>query len=151
MKWQPKTEDEVQQSQLCGEGKAPFTVMECGIVVSKSAKNAGKEMMKLKLNIHADDGYDYHVYDYIAPWFMEHKFRHFFFSIGLGADYDAGKTDALKIKDREGWCDVGIQKAKGEYKSKNTIRDYVPENEAAKIAEKAAASGTPPEQNDVPF
>jgi hypothetical protein len=125
MKFTPKTEDEVQAEQLCPAGKYPFTVLESAEVESKSAKNLGKPMVKLKLNIHADDG-DYHVFDYIGDWFMAHKFRHFFFAVGMGHKYEAGTVDASNnaLQGLEGWCDIIIQKAKGEYGPKNSVNDY---------------------------
>ena len=124
MNWQPKTEDEVQREQLAPEGLTPFTVLAAEIVQSKSEKNAGKEQLKLKLNLHADDGFDYHVYDYIAPWAMAHKFRHFFVAVGREAEYSKGTVDPAGLVRLEGWCMVGIQKAKGQYGPRNSIVDY---------------------------
>lgn len=125
MKFTPKTEEEVQAEQLCPVGIQPFTVLESAEVLSKSAKNAGKEMIKLKLNVHAEDG-DYHCYDYIADWFMAHKFRHFFFAIGLGEQYEKGVVNVRDnaLAGRTGYCDVGIQNGKDGYGPKNTIADY---------------------------
>lgn len=155
MNWTPKTEDEVMAAELCQKGKAPFTILEAQVTQSKSEKNAGKEMLKIKLNVHGEDGFDYHIYDYIAPWFMEHKFRHFWYCVGKGADYEAGKADIESLKGLEGWCEVGIQKAKGEYGPKNTITDYVAKNEKSAPAEKQQKVATPAapvnESDDIPF
>jgi hypothetical protein len=125
MKITPKTEEELQTEQLCPPGKYPFTVLESAEVLSQSPKNAGKEMIKLKINVHADDS-DYHCYDYIADWFMAHKLRHFFYAVGRGDAYESGNLNARDnaLKGFEGWCDVGIQKAKSGYGPKNIIVDY---------------------------
>ncbi len=124
MQFQPKTEEEVVAENLCPTGLQPFTIMEAAIVVSKSEANKGKEMLKLKLNVHADDGFDYHVYDYVAPWFMAHKFRHLFFAVGCGADYQAGTVNTANLVGRDGWCDIAIGKAKDGFPAKETVKDY---------------------------
>lgn len=157
--FEPKTEDEVQEEQLCPEGLYPFTILESSEVLSKSKKNEGKPMIKLKLNVHGDDGFDYHVYDYIADWFMAFKFRHFFVATGLQAEYESGQVDASDnaFAGRTGWADVGIQKAKNEFPAKNVIRDFKPQEEkpeAEKPEPKAAAKPAPKtatEEDDVPF
>lgn len=154
----PKTEDEVQAEQLAPDGLTAFTVLESSEEISKSEKNKGKPMIKLKLNVHADDGFDYHVYDYIADWFMAHKFRHFFFAIGQGRQYEAGKIDASKnaFAGKTGWADIGVQKAKGDFPAKNIIRDYKPQGEDSKASTVAkdkpapALNGCDPD-DDVPF
>lgn len=153
MNWTPKTEEEVIASQLCPKGKAPFTVLEANTVESKSTKNAGKTMLKLKINVHADDGGDYHIYDYIAPWFMAHKFRHFFFCVGRGADYDAGTVDVRRLVHCEGWAEIGHEKAKEGFGPKAKILDYVVDNAAKANSPAVAPDGaTPaPEEDDVPF
>lgn len=147
MKFTPKTEEEVLAKQLCPEGKYPFTVLESSEVVCKSEKNLGKPMIKLKLNVHADDGFDYHVYDYIADWFMEFKLRHFAFSVGQGLKYESGILDANSnaFQGFGGWCDVGIQKSKNGQGPKNVIQDYVVKSESLEPKPK------PEPEDDVPF
>lgn len=140
MQFKPVTEEEALAAQLCPKGKAPFTVLEAAVVESKSAKNAGKEMLKLKLDVHAEDGFDYHVYDYVAPWFMAHKFRHFFFCIGMGKAYEAGTVEPSSLAGREGWCEVGHEKAKGEFGPKAKILEYLVENA---LATEQAPQGEP--------
>ncbi len=148
-KFTPKTEEEIQAEELCPEGKYPFTVLESSLTLSKSAKNSGKPLVKLKLNVHGPDA-DYHVYDYIADWFMAHKFRHFFHCTGHGAQYDAGEVDPSEnaFQGREGWCDLVKQPGKGSYGPKNSISDYVPNNA---VVEGAPAAKPAPENDDVPF
>lgn len=154
MKWEPKTEEQVMSDQLCPKGKNPFTVMECSEVDSKSDSNAGKPMIKLKLNVHAEDA-DYHIYDYVMYWAMEHKFRHFFYAIGRGKEYETGNGDCRDYVGLEGWCDVGHRKDKQTGRLKETIQDYVTENAAAAKqaeAQKATtAPAAPTEEDDVPF
>ena len=150
MKFQPKTEDEVQSEELCPEGKQPFTVLDCQEALSKK----GTPMLKLKLNVHADDGSDYHVYDYISTEFMGFKFRHFFFSVGAGSQYETGSIDANAMIDRKGWAEIARQGSKRGYGPKAIVADYLMENEEAKKKPEVAPDGAVPAAEDddsVPF
>jgi hypothetical protein len=66
---------------------------------------------------------------------MAHKFRHFFFCIGAGTAYETGTIEAHLLIERDGWCDVGHEKAKGEFGPKAKIVDYVVENAASAAQE----------------
>jgi len=143
------------ESQLCPTGLQPFTVLESQRVESKSVKNAGKEMIKLKLNVQSGDGFDYHIYDYIAPWFMEHKFRHFFVAVNRLKVYEAGSLeDAASLVGAEGWCDVIHKKGKGEYGPAASISDYTVKSEKSSVEKPAKAkaeSVLSKEDDDIPF
>lgn len=146
MRWEPKSEEEVQAGQICPEGKQPFTVLEASAATSKK----GKDMFKLKLNVHADDGFDYHVYDYISPFFMAFRFRHFFFSVGRGADYEAGTIDPAKLVGKQGYSEMGREEYNG--KPKAIVSDYIvdgAEPSKAKVAPDGAVAAAEPD--DVPF
>jgi hypothetical protein len=149
LRFQPKTEEEVQAAELCPEGKAGFTVLEC----SEGTSKKGDPMLKIKINVHAEDGFDYHVYDYISPAFMEYKFRHFFFSVGAGEDYEAGTVDPAGLVGREGWAEIIRQPGKGGYGPKAAVQDYLMENEKAKakVAPDGATPAAEEDDNDVPF
>jgi hypothetical protein len=148
MNWTPKTEEELMEEKLCPKGKAPFTIMSAEPARSKS----GSDMIKLKLNVHADDGFDYHVYDYISPAWMEHKFRHFWYAIGLGNVYESGNGSTELLQGREGWCDVGRDKGKDGFAPKETVVDYLPQNSAKIERPPAPKSDTATADNDdVPF
>lgn len=164
MNWKPKTEEEVQAEQLCPQGLQPFTILEAVRTESKSAKNKGREMLKVKLNVHADDGFDYHVYDYIAPWFMEHKFRHFFVAVNRLKIYEQGNIDDVTtLVGAEGWADIGMDKGNGEYGPKSKVNDYaVKSDKSAKVEPEKPKSAAPttnskspvggtPADDDVPF
>lgn len=127
----PKSEDQVQADNLCPEGKYPFTIMESEQVESKSDKNKGKPMVKVKLNVHGPEGFDYHVFDYVADWFMSYKFRHFFYSVGLGQDYERGQVNVKNnaLQGRGGVCEISVEAGKGGFPAKNKIMDYVPAEE----------------------
>lgn len=142
----PKTEDEVQAENLCPEGRFPFTVMESAETKSKG----GNPMIKLKVNVHGPEGFDYHVFDYISDSFLAHKFRHFFFSVGLGPDYEKGAVNVANnaLQGRGGYCEVDIEPSKNGYPAKNKITDYsVPEDQKPK----PQTAEPPPQDDDVPF
>jgi hypothetical protein len=131
----PKSEEECLADELCPKGLQPFTVMESDEATSKKD---GKSMVKLKVCVHGDDGFDYHVYDYISANFMAYKFRHFFHAVGMGAQYATGTIEVANnaLKGKTGWCDVTHEKAKDGYGPKAKIADY-----------NANAGKLPPEAN----
>lgn len=154
MKWTPKTEEQIAAENLCAEGEAPFTVLEAADAVSQK----GKDMIKLKVNVHGGDGRDYHVYDYISPHFFEHKFRHFFYAVGRGHDYERGALEASRLVGLTGYADIGQQEGNSAYGPKNVIVDYVVKEAGAgakagppKVAPDGAVAAAPPEEDDVPF
>ncbi len=146
MNWTPKSEEQIKQEVLCPEGKFPFTILEAGNATSKK----GKAMIAMKVNVHGP-GKDYHVYDYISPHFMEHRFRHFFFCVGRGADYERGSLgDTKRLEGLEGYAYVGQQEAQNGYAPKNVIEDYAVE-EGKTATTSAPAPTAPPEDDDIPF
>jgi hypothetical protein len=155
MRFVPKSETELQreqekfqESRLCPKGKQPFTVMECSEQKSKS----GKDMLKLKLNVQAENGRDYHIYDYISPEFLAHKFRHFFSSIGRIADYELGNLECANYVGAVGFCEVRIQKARDEYEAKAVIDDYIKRDRTPDTsASPAAPEPVPADDSDCPF
>lgn len=158
----PKSEEECQAENMCPEGEGlPFTVLDSAEVESKNPKNAGRSMIKLKLAVHARDGFDYHVYDYVADWFLAFKFRHFFYSVGMAAQYEKGEVTASdgRLKGKQGFCNIEIEPAKNGYQAKNKVGDYVPNPNAPTASfttNPPAITGTSPAtpapgDDDVPF
>jgi len=129
IKFTPKTEDDLDSFENLKPGEYPFTVMESAEVESKSAKNAGKLMVKVKLCVHGMQ--DRHVYDYFADWFSEWKLKHFCETVGLGKDYARGEIDPSRNAwaGREGYAKIGEEAASGNYPSKNVVLDYLPDED----------------------
>lgn len=146
MKIQPKTEEQLKREwPLLPDGDYPFTVLESGEIASNSAKNKGRMMFALKLNVHGKDG-DYHVYDYFADWFSEWKLRHFAATTGQLAAYEAGDLngDMDAFAGKVGYVKIKTEPA-GKYPAKNVVEDYV-------VRESAPVSQQPPtDDTDVPF
>jgi hypothetical protein len=150
MKFQAKTQEEIDAANLCEEGDYPFTIAEAAEQTSKR----GQPMFKLKLLVHADGERDWHIFDYVSPAFMEHRLLHLCEGTGLFPQYAAGELEASELVGQEGHCRIIVQEAKGGYPAKNVVDDYlVPDRKKAMAENKTKASTplTPPEDDDVPF
>ena len=128
MKFTPKAESELSTGfSNLPPGRYPFTVIESSIAISKSAKNAGKEMVKVKLCVHGDQ-FDKHVYDYFSDWFSEWKLKHFCETTGKASHYSKGEIDPSN----NNWQSLtGYVKINEDLDNKDQLRnvvdDYLPE------------------------
>ena len=160
--YKPKSEKELNRYPVLPEGDYPFTVLESSEVASKSQKNAGKLMVKLKLNVHGPD-FDKHVFDYFADWFSEWKLKHFLETIGRGADYESGQIDAREnaYEGRTGYVRIIIEENKETGEDRNAVDDYIVQP-AQKVIPKLTPTSTAlapapaahkelSSQDDVPF
>lgn len=127
MKFTPVPEDKLKREwPLLPNGDYPFTVLESAELPSKSAKNKGKMMFAVKLNVHGPKG-DQHVFDYFAPWFSEWKHRHFAATTGQLTAYEAGEMngDLNAFAGKVGYVTIATEPASGSYAAKNVVKDYV--------------------------
>lgn len=150
MRFQPKSQEEIDAENLCAEGDFPFTIAEA----SEQFSAKGKPMFKLKLFIHGDNERDWHVYDYVSPAFMAHRLLHLAECTGLFPEYSRGELESPQLVGRTGHCAVSVQEAKGGYPAKNIIEDYiVPDRKKAMADNKAASTPPPasPDVDDIPF
>lgn len=151
MKFEPKTEEDLQRENLVEEGEYPFTVIE---VKDKEDKN-GCPFFGIKLNLHLPDGV-WGSYDNLSPVWMKHKLRHFCFSVGIGNLYEAGTLERMDILDKQGICKIVVKKDKQSGELRNEVSDYVVATAPAKFtpAKFTPASVTTTTANpvdDVPF
>ncbi len=149
MKITPRQENELKpRFALLPNGTYPFTVMESSEIQSKSAKNPGKMMFELKLNVHGPNG-DHHIYSYFSDWFNEFQLRHFAATTGMLKQYESGDLDGTqnKFQGKIGYVKIKTESAKGNFSAKNAVDDYVV-REAAPVKQ---PSQPPQEENDVPF
>lgn len=154
----PKDESELSSGfEPLPTGVYPFTVLESAVQISKSAKNAGREMVKLKISVHGD-GRDKHVYDYFADWFSEWKLKHFCDTTGLVESYAAGSIhpEDDNYQGRGGYVKLGIEVNKDTGEEHNIVVDYIVKEE--KPVAKPTAKPTRPRAeadtsggDDVPF
>lgn len=150
LKFKPKDESEISRFSNLPDGDYPFTVLESDIKTSKSAKNAGKEMCAVKLNVHGPE-FDRHVYDYFADWFSEWKLKHFCETTRNAKEYESGSVDPSggAWKDRTGFVRLKIV-TDPKYGEKNEVDDYIPPAPVTIPAEKPAPASREPD-DDVPF
>jgi len=126
MKFQPKTEKEIAEAGLLPVGVYPFEVLEA----SDSTSKAGNGMIVLDILIHAPDGSNRKLTDYLLEA-MAFKLYHFSKHHGLIDKYQAGSLTAEDCIGRSGWVKLGIQKGKpkpdggGDYPDRNSVATYV--------------------------
>lgn len=151
MKLEPKSEQELGNGEwpLLADGTYPFTVLQSDEIPSKSAKNKGKLMFAVKLNVHGPSN-DHHVFDYFAPeWLSPWKVRHFAATTGQLKAYEAGDLDGSsgKFAGKVGYVKIVTEPAQGGYGPKNVVKDYV-----VREGTPVEQEGKPPEDtSDVPF
>lgn len=143
MRIEPKTDQqlrEIEESSLLPEGVYDFEVISAVEKLSKT----GNEMVEIKVRVETERSYI--ITDFlVAIDSMAYKIKHFAESVGLLEEYKAGHMPAEQMVGSVGKAKVAIQAAKGEYKAKNVIRDYIP-------AKNGAVTRAPADLDDeIPF
>lgn len=139
LEFQPKTEEELNQSILLEKGEYDFDVVGA---VEGTSKNSGKPMITLTLRVYAPDGNTTTVFDYLLAS-VEYKVKHFCDTAGLVNEYQLGILTADMCLNKCGKCKLGIDKDEtGKYKDKNVVKDYIGTGVDA---------GTLATHDDVPF
>lgn len=130
MRFEPKTEKEVQEMNLRDPGEYDFLVVEAEDKLSR----AGNDMAEIKLQMEDGQGRRFHITDYLVGTDgMAYKVRHFAEAVGLLAEYEKGNLPAEIMTGRTGRCKVGIKPAQGQYRAQNTVTDYIPTGDAAPV------------------
>lgn len=121
MKFTPKSKEEALTVGLLQKGNYPFVVVKAEERISKS----NNPMIKVLLKVWDDSGREYLVYDYLMES-IEHKLRHFCYSIGHGEMSEKGEFDCDLVKNKQGVCKIYTQEDKsGQYQPKNAVADYI--------------------------
>lgn len=144
LNFQPKSEDEIKETNLAPDGDYGFEVLAAEDAVSAK----GNPMISTKIGIYYGDQIRWHVYDYLLAQ-MEAKLRHFCDTTGLLAKYESGNLCAADCVGRSGKCRIKVKPGDGKYPPKNVVGDYVVR--AAKPLSPAVTNPGPPEDDDVPF
>lgn len=140
MKYDPKTDDDLETELLLDDGEYQFKVVECE---EKYDKN-NNDMFALILRVFGRGGDNRNVYDYISPAWMHQKFKRFFYAVGLGDLYETGAADTAAILNAQGAVVISTEKQQG-YKARNVVVDYIPEEASVPQAAPAA------DDDDLPF
>lgn len=125
MKFQPKSEDEIQRELLLPAGSYDFQVADAEEKTSKS----GNPMIAVKLQVFDGDGGHRFVMDYLMEK-MAFKFRHFCDSTASLDLYNSGSLTAKDCVGRCGKVKLAVEEQEG-YNPKNTVKDYVKHDESA--------------------
>ena len=126
MRFSPKTEEEINTSNLIEKGEYPFLIFDAIDYISKSSQ---KEMIKLFVRIWDINGHERTICDYLGED-MAYKLRHFSEATGLLDKYNTGELKPSDCVNKQGHLKLDIQKgkAKGDgtfYGDSNTIKDYI--------------------------
>jgi len=122
MKFQPKTEKEIAESNLWPVGEYSFEIIEGTDEISKS----GNEMIKLKVHVFNDEGNLKTITDYLLES-IAYKLHHAAAACNLTDKYEEGELQGHDFVGKTGTLKLGRQIDKsGQYPDKNSISDYLP-------------------------
>lgn len=145
MKFQPKTEEQIRESQLIEPGEYDFEVLSAVDHISQS----GNESIKLQVRVYVGETIRT-IFDYLSAG-MEYKLRHFCEAVGILHFYESGELLAIHCAQRAGKCKVGIQKDKtGAYPDKNVIQDYLVDEDSA-VTTAPSIAPTKFTDDEIPF
>ncbi len=120
MNFSHKKEEEVNTFDVFPKGEYDFDVVKAQDATSK----AGNSMIKLEIDIYAQNGKKSRVFDYLLES-IAYKLKHFCDAVGLVKEYESDCITADMCSGRSGRCKIEIQADKtGEYSDKNVVRDY---------------------------
>lgn len=149
MKYDTYSDEELakmEEENLIPAGTYDFEVLEAKDTFS----NKGNDMTALTLNVVDNEGRDRKVFDYlVSVKAFAFKIKHFAESVGLQSEYQRGHMDADEMLGRTGKCKIVIQPAKGQYRAKNAVADYVRADGTPEI--KAAVAAQTPLDDEIPF
>ncbi len=143
MKFTPKTDEELNAESLLAAGVYSFEVINAENKTSKS----DNEMIVLTLQIFDHDGnHAQRLNDYLLEK-LAFKLKHAAEACGLLDEYQRGDLQAEWFIGKTGQVKIGIEPAKGDFQSRNSVKDYVIDKGNA-----APAMQEPVKLNDaVPF
>ena len=143
MKFEPKTEEEINTFSLCPEGEFSFEVLKAEEKMSKK----GNPMIELILKIWDDNGEIHTVYDYLMEAIV-YKLKHFCDSTGLKEKYDNGELTDFDCELKTGKVKIIHQKDRNDSsKVRASVKDYIVDSSEVKESPKESSI----EDDDVPF
>jgi hypothetical protein len=153
MRFQPKTEEELQAESVLPAGTYDFECIEAADTVSKN----NNDMITAKIKVFGPDGGFRLVTDYLMEK-MAYKLRHFCESTGLMAAYESGDLMARHCEGRTGKVVLQVDpERKSEdgmktFRPKNSVKDYIGTSaQRGKQAVPAMGGASDLEDDDIPF
>lgn len=151
MKFEPKTEEEINAANLLVGGDYDFEVANA----EEGQSKAGNDMIKLTLHIEGEEGRRHTVFDYlVGSEASMYKVRSFAECVGLLDYYNKGELQAVQMPGRTGRCQIGIDHKDKAYAPKNIVRSYQKpgtKGNGAMPPPKAAQPKREPIDDDIPF
>lgn len=141
MRITPKTEEQIKEESNvnwpAGEYEfevVPDATLGQNMVYTKDDTSAkGNDMIVLVLRVYNAKGQSRIIIDYLLEA-MAFKLRHACEACGLLAKYQGGELHAHDFVGKTGKLKLKIQPAKGEYKEKNVVDDYIVSANAHTVA-----------------
>ena len=119
MNFQPRTEKEIEDSQLLPRGEYAFHILE-----AKETKSlAGNEMIEMKVRV-TKNGYARILTDFILPQ-RPAKFRNCCIACNVEDKYLNGSVGDGDFVGKRGRVKVGVERAKKGFPCRNAIVDYL--------------------------
>jgi hypothetical protein len=152
MKFQPKSEDDINNERLCPEGVYPFEVLKA---TEGKSKSSGADMITLKLRVFVGAEDTYLIDDYLLDS-VAYKLFHFCSYTGLAQKYESGTLADKDCEGKTGYLKMGIQKGKkkddgGVWPDRNTVKDYVRGDGIKPNRIGSPTASEQPASDDVPF
>lgn len=142
MRFEPKTEKEIVESNLLPAGIYDFEIADAADEISKK----GNDMIKLKINVWDARGEKRMVFDYLMES-MAFKLRHCCEAIGAIDKYEGGDLVAGDFIGGTGKLKLGIRKdTTGNYPDQNNVQDYLFDRDDKKENKGSAAL-----DDEIPF
>lgn len=146
MKFTPKSEHEIEASNLLPKGTYDFEVVKAEDAQSKK----GNEMIKVCLKVFAPNGGTPFVWDYLLEAFLG-KLLNFCSATNLMAAYNSGNLTADMLYGKCGKVEIDIEAASDKYKAKNVVVDYVRDSDTTVGVSSGSVSGSDMAEDDIPF
>lgn len=148
MRFDPKSESDIQESSLLPEGEYDFTITGAEEKTSK----AGNDMIALSLNVFDEEGRTHKVRDWLLAGDKgARKLRGFCEAVNLLAEYDGGEVTAEMMPEQSGRVKIKINPA-GDYPASNGVVYYIrPKSDGPKKFGAPPRKLAPALDDDLPF
>jgi hypothetical protein len=136
MRFNPLSDSALEEANLLPAGEYSFTITSA----SEKVSSKGNDMLVIELEVYDTNGKARKVTDYLVEA-MQFKLKHFASAVGVLRSYDAGTLAAAELGGLSGRCTIQIEPAKGEFKAKNSVKDYI--KRKVESADKTAPTTAP--------
>lgn len=132
MKFEPKTEAQLEELDLLPDGIYEFSVYSAEDKLSKS----GFPMIQLKLEIYGNMLGTKYIFDYLVSSnhpITQKRIRHFCYATGLADLYELGEINSHHLMSKSGKLILGIEDSE-KFGKKNRVIDYLDSSKADSLS-----------------